>query len=127
MDYPVWINADILPGPLNNTSTTPVDANRFLTGCKSLTSSVLSIGWTTRWGNNYTEGAYNDTQIDNMIDAITVNQNLLALLSLTIRLTQLKLSGEPNYRLQSFHNISSSCWNRRTKRRKFTSTGQCCE
>lgn len=73
MDYPVWINADILPGPLNNTSTTPVDANRFLTGCKSLTSSVLSIGWTTRWGNNFTEGAYDDMQIDNMIDTITVN------------------------------------------------------
>lgn len=71
MNYPVWINADILPGPVNSTGT-PVDADRFLTGCKSLTSSVLSIGWTTRWGSNYTEGAYNDTQIDSMIDSIKV-------------------------------------------------------
>ncbi|KAG4072692.1 hypothetical protein HA402_001804 [Bradysia odoriphaga] len=73
MNYPVWINADILPGPVNSTGT-PVDADRFLAGCKSLTSSVLSIGWTTRWGNDFTEGAYNDTQIDGMIDAIKANQ-----------------------------------------------------
>lgn len=73
MNYPVWINADILAGPLNNTSTVPVDATRFLTGCKTLTSSTLSIGWTTRWGSDYTEGNYNDTQIDEMIDAIKVN------------------------------------------------------
>jgi len=29
MDYPVWINADIYRGPLNNTSSTPVDATSF--------------------------------------------------------------------------------------------------
>lgn len=77
MDYPVWINADILPGPLNNTGTIPVNASQFLTGCKSLTSSTLSIGWTTLWGNNYTEGTYNDTQIDDMIAVINVSHNLL--------------------------------------------------
>lgn len=73
MNYPVWINADILPGPLNNTGTTPVNASRFLLGCKSLTSSVLSIGWTTRWGADFDEGTYNDIQIKDMIDTITVN------------------------------------------------------
>lgn len=72
MNYPVWINADILPGPLDGNATSAVNATKFLTGCKSLTSSVLSIGWTTRWGNNFTEGTYNDTQIQSMIDAIKV-------------------------------------------------------
>lgn len=75
MDYSVWINADIIAGPLDNTQSTPVNATRFLTGCKSLTSSTLSIGWTTRWGSDFDEGAYNDTQIDEMIDAIKVKHN----------------------------------------------------
>lgn len=75
MNYPVWINADILKGPLNSTGV-PVDANRFLTGCKSLTSSVLSIGWTTLWGNNFTVGTYDDTQINEMIETIKVNDSI---------------------------------------------------
>lgn len=75
MNYPVWINADILPGPLNNTNTIPVDPNRFLAGCKSLPSSTLSIGWTTSWGSNFTDGIYNNMQIDDMIEAIQVKKN----------------------------------------------------
>lgn len=82
MNYPVWINADIIAGPLNSTESTPVNATRFLNGCKLLTSSTLSIGWTTRWGSDFDEGSYNDTQIDNMIDAIEVNHNVLTYLSI---------------------------------------------
>ena len=72
MNYPVWINADIIAGPLNNTDTTPVEPNAFFRGCKHFPTSVLSIGWTTRWGNNFTEGIYTKQQISNMIETIQV-------------------------------------------------------
>ncbi|XP_008165715.2 protein FAM151B isoform X3 [Chrysemys picta bellii] len=45
---PVWINADILPGP--NGSNTVVDAKRFLDTVTSFCPDVtLSLGWTTGW------------------------------------------------------------------------------
>lgn len=75
MNYPVWINADILPGPVNNTNTLPVDSNIFLTTCKTkFPSAVLSIGWTTRWGSNFTEGRYEDEHIYGMTAAIKTNK-----------------------------------------------------
>uniref|UniRef100_A0A336MEX1 CSON000541 protein n=2 Tax=Culicoides sonorensis TaxID=179676 RepID=A0A336MEX1_CULSO len=75
MDYPVWINADILSGPVNNTNTIPVDPDVFLRICNaSFPSAVLSIGWTTKWGPDYKEGKYEDTHIENMKSAITVHE-----------------------------------------------------
>ncbi|XP_010121058.1 PREDICTED: protein FAM151B [Chlamydotis macqueenii] len=45
---PVWINADILPGP--NGSNAVVDANGFLDTVTSFFPNVtLSLGWTTGW------------------------------------------------------------------------------
>lgn len=41
MDYAVWINADIYPGPLNNVLTTPVDAQIFFNGTKNLPNATL--------------------------------------------------------------------------------------
>lgn len=74
MNYPVWINADIYPGPLNNTATIPVDAQVFFAGTKSLPNATLSTGWTTRWGSNFTDGHYTDEQIDAMINGIRSNE-----------------------------------------------------
>lgn len=73
MNYPVWINADIYRGPLNNTETTPVDAQKFFKGIKTLTNATLSTGWTTRWGPDFTEGSYTDEQVNEMIDGIKSN------------------------------------------------------
>lgn len=73
MNYAVWINADIYPGPLNNTETIPVDAQVFFAGTKRLPNATLSTGWTTRWGANFTDGHYTDEQIDAMINGIKVN------------------------------------------------------
>ena len=67
---PVWINADIYRGPLNNTLTMPVDADVFFQGTKSLPNATLSTGWTTRWGSNFTEGVYTTEQVTQMIDGI---------------------------------------------------------
>lgn len=70
MNYPVWINADIYRGPLNNILTTPVDAQIFFNGSKSLPNATLSTGWTTLWGANYTEGSYTMNQVNEMIEGI---------------------------------------------------------
>lgn len=72
MTYPVWLNADILPGPVNPTSI-PVDANFFLSASKNFSSAVLSVGWTTQWGPSFSEGAYNRSHVDAMIGAIQGN------------------------------------------------------
>jgi len=43
---PVWLNADILPGP--GGKATPLEARAFLQAVGSSTG-VLSLGWTTGW------------------------------------------------------------------------------
>ncbi|GAB0089535.1 protein FAM151B [Sergentomyia squamirostris] len=73
MDYPVWLNADIISGPVNNTSTKPVDADSFLAGCSNFPEAVLSIGWTTRWGRDFIAGFYTAEQIDKMSESIRKN------------------------------------------------------
>lgn len=70
MSYPVWINADIYAGPLNNTLTLPVDAKVFFNGSNSFPNATLSTGWTTRWGSNFTEGTYTTDQVNEMITGI---------------------------------------------------------
>uniref|UniRef100_A0A1Q3FN09 Putative dhfr-coamplified protein n=1 Tax=Culex tarsalis TaxID=7177 RepID=A0A1Q3FN09_CULTA len=72
--YPTWINADILAGPVNNTSTTPVDPDRFFNCTKRLGPVILSIGWTTKWDQHSTEGLYSETDIQRMIYTIKSNE-----------------------------------------------------
>ncbi|KAL0102140.1 hypothetical protein PUN28_018576 [Cardiocondyla obscurior] len=76
LKYPVFLNADILPGPVNAT-TTPVDAKEFLTGAiATLPEAVLSVGWTTRYGmlTNITEGRYSKEQLKQMVDTLKENK-----------------------------------------------------
>lgn len=73
MNYPVWINADIIAGPLENTETKPVHPEAFFRGCKQLPNSVLSIGWTTRWGPSFNQGNYTEKQTNAMLEAINKN------------------------------------------------------
>lgn len=73
MDYPVWINADIIAGPVNNSVTRPVDPSGFFDGAKKLPGAVLSIGWTTLWSREHREGNYTNAQIDGMVAAIRSN------------------------------------------------------
>lgn len=70
---PVWINADILEGPVNST-VKPVDANKFLTIAKELSNATLSIGWTTKWGAEYKTGMYSEAHVDAMIKVIGENK-----------------------------------------------------
>jgi hypothetical protein len=49
LTIPLWLNADILKGPVNATEDPlPVDAKRFIAGAAKLPQALLSIGWTTR-------------------------------------------------------------------------------
>jgi len=49
INFPVWLNADVLPGPVNAT-TSPLDGKRFITLMKELLpKATLSLGWTTRY------------------------------------------------------------------------------
>lgn len=70
-DYDIWINADIYSGPVEST-TTPVEADRFLAEAKKFTAT-LSTGWTTRWGSNFNEGSYTRDQVNEMINGLRKN------------------------------------------------------
>lgn len=72
-DFEIWLNADIYPGPVNNNSTKPVDADFFLTEAKKFPTATLSTGWTTRWGSDFVEGAYTSDQVNAMIEGIKKN------------------------------------------------------
>ncbi|KAH8352286.1 hypothetical protein KR084_003166, partial [Drosophila pseudotakahashii] len=76
MTYPVWINADILSGPVDQNKTVPVDADRFFAGCMRYKQAVLSIGWTTNWGADFRDGEYTQDQCDAMLESLTANNVL---------------------------------------------------
>ncbi|KAK5644125.1 hypothetical protein RI129_007970 [Pyrocoelia pectoralis] len=67
--YPVWLNADILPGPLNTTDQ-PVDADRFLRAAEKFENATLSIGWKTLYGGSINNASYTDEQINDMVKVI---------------------------------------------------------
>ncbi|XP_026732812.1 protein FAM151B isoform X1 [Trichoplusia ni] len=68
----IWLNADILPGPVDAT-TKAVDAEKFLKLGSKHSCAVLSIGWTTKYGGNITEGEYTSEQIGTMLRMINEN------------------------------------------------------
>ncbi|XP_018304687.1 protein FAM151B isoform X2 [Mycetomoellerius zeteki] len=71
---PIFLNADILRGPIN--ATAPVINATFVNeASKVMPDSILSIGWTTRYGkeHNITEGRYNMKQLKKMIEIVTEN------------------------------------------------------
>lgn len=76
--FPLWLNADILPGPIKAT-TKPVDAEKFIQLASKHPRAVLSIGWTTNYGGNITEGEYSREQIGSMLRLVNehnVNQTV---------------------------------------------------
>ncbi|XP_071454758.1 protein FAM151B isoform X2 [Hetaerina americana] len=80
MVFPVWLNADILQGPVESQKT-PVDADAFLYACRTIFPQVtLSVGWTTLYGSD--EGyeppenstpAYSQRHVLDMLDALRMN------------------------------------------------------
>ncbi|XP_045494820.1 protein FAM151A isoform X1 [Colias croceus] len=70
--FPLWLNADILPGPVDAT-TKPVDPVKFLTLGSKHPRAVLSVGWTTLYGGNITEGEYSREEIGSMLRLLNEN------------------------------------------------------
>ncbi|CAL7934630.1 unnamed protein product [Xylocopa violacea] len=73
--FPVILNADILPGPVNAT-TKPVEAKSFLEQAKMYPQFILSVGWTTRYGkeSNITEGRYTEDDAKAMLEELKKQQ-----------------------------------------------------
>lgn len=62
---PVWINADILPGP--GGTATPLDAQAFLQAvAMKAEGDVLSLGWTTGWSPNTDNPGYSWEMVQEM-------------------------------------------------------------
>ena len=63
-ETPIWLNADILPGPCYDKVCVPVDHTRFLSFCKSFfPNGTLSISWTTGKNMAAPENFYNWSQV----------------------------------------------------------------
>jgi len=78
LQFPVWLNADILPGP--GGSSTPVDADSFLSQVtQHFPTATLSIGYTTS-----AEGKYTKEQLQQMFD-ILKGKNITAPVTLPLR------------------------------------------
>ncbi|XP_075225475.1 protein FAM151B [Lycorma delicatula] len=72
-DFPIWLNADVAPGPVAST-VKPVDPDYFVsTVVKKFPSALLSVGWTTRFGGDIQTGKYTDENIANMTDILSRN------------------------------------------------------
>ncbi|XP_018058481.1 PREDICTED: protein FAM151B isoform X2 [Atta colombica] len=71
---PVILNADILRGPVNATNPL-INTTDFLTEASKIPNSILSIGWTTKYGKEYniTEGRYNMKHLKKMVEVVTEN------------------------------------------------------
>lgn len=69
MKYPIWINADILRGPVN-AQIKPVNAKEFLEGCHQLPNATISPGWTTQLIPFLQKGAYSPLHINQMIEVL---------------------------------------------------------
>ncbi|ODN01195.1 hypothetical protein Ocin01_05469 [Orchesella cincta] len=69
--FPIWINADILPGPVNASSTVNVNGTLLIQLQKQyLPRSTLSLGWTTRLQDDVKNGSYTREQVDEMANLI---------------------------------------------------------
>lgn len=67
INNPIWLNADILPGPCYDKVCTPVDHVQFLSLCTSyFPQATLSISWTTGMNMTAPENYYNWTQVISM-------------------------------------------------------------
>lgn len=73
LTFPVWLNADILRGPVDDDKT-PVDPDQFLRlSADKFPTTTLSVGWTTRYGPSIS-GAYTDEQLNEMKFALSRNR-----------------------------------------------------
>ncbi|KAK2581277.1 hypothetical protein KPH14_008067 [Odynerus spinipes] len=114
-NVPLFLNADILPGPVEATAT-PVDSKSFLSGAiEAFPESVLSVGWTTRYGSefNITEGQYTKEQIQKMIDTLSerkVSQSITYPVRAGLAANDISAIKTLMENSSSFGNVSLTVW-----------------
>ncbi|CAG9857473.1 unnamed protein product [Phyllotreta striolata] len=108
--YPLWINADILPGP-GNSPVKPVDSAQFLGKCKSLTGgAVLSLGWTTTVDDDAAPAGYSIDNVKAMMDVVT-RYKLTNSITFPVRASLVARSGpEMQALLRGFEDSTLTVW-----------------
>jgi len=103
---PVWINADLLPGPGNKPTTIP--ANEFLSAARLFPEATLSIGWTiirkqADYGLKYTM-----THVQDMYNLV---RHLPQPVTFPVRAEQFRDSlDEFDWLLQQSHGYTLTIW-----------------
>ncbi|XP_077601278.1 protein FAM151B-like isoform X2 [Stigmatopora nigra] len=107
MRSPVWINADILPGPGNQ--GTPLDPQAFLSVVRNLPNNVvLSLGWTTQWTAGTDNPGYSWEMVHKMEDLC---RGLEHLITFPVRAALLAQSvSELTWLLQQSDRYSLTVW-----------------
>ncbi|XP_069946122.1 protein FAM151B isoform X2 [Cherax quadricarinatus] len=75
INFPLWLNADILKGPVLSGSIEPIDADKFLAWCsESFPQATLSVGWTTKFtSSDDDKGTYTKKMVEEMSDTLEKN------------------------------------------------------
>lgn len=104
---PMWLNADVLPGPGGVAS--PLDPHKFLSALGPLSEgTVLSLGWTTGW----TEGAENPGYSWEMVHAMEeICKSLKCPVTFPVRAALMGQSApQLLWLLQQSHRYSLTVW-----------------
>ncbi|XP_061624309.1 protein FAM151B isoform X2 [Phyllopteryx taeniolatus] len=104
---PVWINADVLPGP--GCQDTPLEAKPFLAAVRTLpTNVVLSLGWATKWTAGTDNPGYSWEMVREMED---ICRGLQHLVTFPVRAALLAQSvSELTWLLQQSDRYSLTVW-----------------
>uniref|UniRef100_A0ACB8EQ63 Uncharacterized protein n=2 Tax=Sphaerodactylus townsendi TaxID=933632 RepID=A0ACB8EQ63_9SAUR len=107
LNKPVWINADILPGP--NGSSCTVDAKGFLDTVTSFFPNVtLSLGWTTGWINLKCNKGYSSAMMQEMA---TICRDLTQPITFPVRAALVRQSiSELQWLLQQSNRYTLTIW-----------------
>lgn len=118
---PLWLNADIISGPVNAT-TQPVDAKQFLNLTKCyFPGAILSVGWTTRFGPDPTswplkivnEGSYSKVNVQELHDTLNEFEISSEKITFPVRaglLTSLESQGNIMSLLSEFPKSTLTIW-----------------
>ena len=107
---PLWLNADILPGPgTDSSSKKPVDAALFIDICtKTFPNATLSLGWTTKWSKGIASEGYTWDMVKQMG---SICENTTQFITFPLRAIYVRRSLEPlKWLVESSCRYSVTIW-----------------